>query len=772
MEHIPFNVTARTAMLIGRENVNNAKSAVIELVKNTYDADSDYCLLLFTSEKSDEIDTVYIVDNGEGMNREIIVDFWMTIGTDNKQYEYMTENGRVKSGAKGIGRFALDRLGSKASVITKRKNDNTYVWGVNWSNFETGSKHINDVNASLVKISDNLFKREMNKLVNKMNKIERRKLLKLNDESGTIIRISNLRDTWDNDFIEDIFNTLNTLIPPKNVSDFNLFMYVDNSEKSYGRIMGEIADDYDYRVRAEYYNNESIKIILNRNEFEYEKFPEKVLKSKEFTSDEYLNKAHFLNKPIVYYKKVSDLMKMKSLNINIKEILNGFTCEVNFLKRGQSSHDRSKYCTKDISNKKRAAWLDIYGGVKLFRDSFKVRPYGEVNTNGFDWLDLGSRVLKSPAAPSSIKGPWRVRSNQVQGVVNISRTTNQLFKDQANREGIQDSDEFTFFKQLLVNIIGEFENDRQKVYSILNREHEEDTSETKHKGQKVASKIKKESTKNNNIDKDTVLLAETVNIISDENEELRDEIRTLQALATTGLIINTLSHEIKDNRVLINTRIMKSIDILEKKELSTSNWEKLNRHINTVNDKYKSLNEMFTMTLDVIKKDKRRRKAASLKKFVNDVGKSWLSILELRKISFNIIFMDEFEEYRLKFFVSDLETILNNLIINSIEAFEDEKLQIESREIKMKVDESETHYLFTYLDNGPGLSNSITDNQVFTPHETTKKDKRTGESIGTGLGMWIVNSIINEYNGECKLIRKSGGFGCEFSLKKNLRRRK
>lgn len=126
---VPFKVSARTAKLIGLENFSTEEGAVIELVKNSYDADANNCILIFAlktkiekivdkdgSEIEIEIfekenSSIFIIDNGIGMNDKIIQNQWMTIGTDNKLYEHTTELGRVKTGAKGIGRFALNRLG-------------------------------------------------------------------------------------------------------------------------------------------------------------------------------------------------------------------------------------------------------------------------------------------------------------------------------------------------------------------------------------------------------------------------------------------------------------------------------------------------------------------------------------------------------------------------------------------------------------------------------------------------------------------------------------
>lgn len=133
MAHIPFSVSARTARLIGRENVANAEGALIELVKNCYDADSKVVIVLI-----DRVgDQILIIDGGEGMTEQVITEQWMTIGTDDKLNNAITKTGRIKSGAKGIGRFALDRLGETCTMITYKDTSLSGLeWKVNWSDFE------------------------------------------------------------------------------------------------------------------------------------------------------------------------------------------------------------------------------------------------------------------------------------------------------------------------------------------------------------------------------------------------------------------------------------------------------------------------------------------------------------------------------------------------------------------------------------------------------------------------------------------------------------
>ena len=135
---IYFNVSARTARLIGQENFANAEGAVIELVKNAYDADASFCAIIFDLKDNMHDSSLYIVDGGHGMDDTVIERQWMTIGTDDKLVNSKSSaSGRIKSGAKGIGRFALNRLGKTSLMLTapigKKK---IYEWEVNWTDFE------------------------------------------------------------------------------------------------------------------------------------------------------------------------------------------------------------------------------------------------------------------------------------------------------------------------------------------------------------------------------------------------------------------------------------------------------------------------------------------------------------------------------------------------------------------------------------------------------------------------------------------------------------
>ena len=85
MEKMKYKISSRATILLGRESCSKLKSALIELIKNTYDADATMCYILFDVEN----DSIFLIDDGSGMTKKIIEDNWMMIGTDNKKKEYI-----------------------------------------------------------------------------------------------------------------------------------------------------------------------------------------------------------------------------------------------------------------------------------------------------------------------------------------------------------------------------------------------------------------------------------------------------------------------------------------------------------------------------------------------------------------------------------------------------------------------------------------------------------------------------------------------------------
>lgn len=127
---IEFNVDAYTARLIGRENVSKLEGAVLEIVKNAYDADAHvFCLY-----NCRVLNKICIIDDGCGMTEDIIRKHWMTIGNSSKKHSYVTAGKRIQTGAKGIGRFALDRISDWCNMLTISSSGGL-EWLVDWGDF-------------------------------------------------------------------------------------------------------------------------------------------------------------------------------------------------------------------------------------------------------------------------------------------------------------------------------------------------------------------------------------------------------------------------------------------------------------------------------------------------------------------------------------------------------------------------------------------------------------------------------------------------------------
>jgi C4-dicarboxylate-specific signal transduction histidine kinase len=105
------------------------------------------------------------------------------------------------------------------------------------------------------------------------------------------------------------------------------------------------------------------------------------------------------------------------------------------------------------------------------------------------------------------------------------------------------------------------------------------------------------------------------------------------------------------------------------------------------------------------------------------------------------------------------DSIFNNLLVNSIDAFNILK-ESRDRQIEIKASSSSKEIVIDYYDNGPGLSSDITEpEKIFEPLFTTRRNPYTGEEEGTGLGMWLVKSIVIENDGIVKLLFPQIGFG-------------
>src|SRR5690606_18903988 len=122
--------------------------AIFELVKNSYDAHATKVLIEFENLNSSNA-IIRITDNGKGMNYDDLINKWLFVaysakkdGTEDIDYRNKIQSKTFYAGAKCIGRFSCDKLGSKLLLITTRDGENskTEQIHVDWENFEQNTK--------------------------------------------------------------------------------------------------------------------------------------------------------------------------------------------------------------------------------------------------------------------------------------------------------------------------------------------------------------------------------------------------------------------------------------------------------------------------------------------------------------------------------------------------------------------------------------------------------------------------------------------------------
>ncbi len=849
MSKVEFTVSARTVRLIGRENVANAEGAIIELVKNTFDADAKNCIVYFDnkynnppSELSKEEyelfssenkiisqiyhknllgsfsliekmergiekkttsffrskSSLYIIDNGDGMDNDIIRKRWMHIGTDFKLNDIYTPTGRIRAGAKGIGRFALDRLGDNGEMLTLPKNKKLgYRWNVNWTDFEKENAIIGKVTADLFEIQNMNFKEFTKLSVNNNVSIENViKEIEIEHDNhfknGTILKITNLRDNWNEKNIRRIFNSLEILTPPDGQNEFKIHLFSSTQPNEFGKIDNSDFNDYDYKIQAKYLNDKerNIEITIERNEIDWELLDKDIFNEEDmmkfpFDTKTLKKKSFILNKTLFdffpgYKEELGDLADEKF------SMLGKFEFNFYFLKRGLSSTDQAKYFQKDISKSRRDSWYKKFGGIRVFRDSFRVRPFGELNSSFYDWLALGERSSQSPAAVSR-KYQWRTRPYNVAGNVHISRIFNLELQDKSSREGLQENETYNLLRDILLKIIKVFEDDRStiaynldvlhtknnkikeaidKANKILEQEEKEKEEELKRKKEGKKKKEKREKTKEK-IEEEYEYFKKGFESLQKDKEDYVNKEARLQSLASTGILFTSFAHELAAIRNDLDSQIpflRKYINKLNVDFSTLKQYENPLYWASEIENTDEIIKQWYDFVLNKINRKKHFSKTQSLITYLNSLTLSWKKLIEGNQIE--IVLTHKVDDEDFKFSEIEFNSIFDNLIVNSVDAFSRVGFNGDKK-IDIHITDDDEKYTIEYKDSGPGLIKAYKDSpyKILEFNESSKRNKE-GEQEGTGVGMYIVKNTINEYKGTLKIYSDFNGFKITIEIPK------
>lgn len=713
MEKLTYIIEDSTiAKLLGVQNFTNKESAILELVKNAFDAKADKLTIeIYKNE-------IILTDNGDGMNENDIRENWMHIGRSNKEYNITDNNGnqRILAGSKGIGRFALARLGKNIKIYSQKTNFTPILWTTDWN-----TSYITNV--------------------------------KENINIKTRIKVTNLRDSWSEkavhnliDFLSRSYNdSLMTILIKGFGIEEQVYQYFNKARLGYNCLS---------IINLEF-NSDNCSLAVNVKSDEFDK------KSLKYYHGDITNHTKTIN--------ILDSLSTKESVNNIDSIqstlnlLGNFTAELYFtrnVKVTEIMKERFLYKNMKLPD-------NFKKGIILYRNSFSISSYEGLK----DWIGLNTRSRKSPAAASHPTGAWRVRENQISGKIAIDKNDNKYLQDLSNRQGLDNNIYYEIFLQILDLGLKEFELYRQSIIRSINKKNIEDTP----KKNKIINEIIKNPNIINKLDKKTTnRLVDELRDINSENQNFKTEIkntenrykydtRILNVLATLGLKASSMAHEMKNDQNIIRNNRKYIINTLKKLEL----WDIVNNSENTrltysnipkLLDQNQKVNDRFIrftkIMLDEIEKEKFTSNLKNINEVLFQLVEKWHRDYSLLEINIKI-------EKILEFNIPEdlLVVIIDNLILNSVQ-----QNKISNKFcINLNVYLNNNKLFIEYKDNGLGLAKKYINDpfRILEVHETSREK-------GHGLGMWIVNNSINYTKGEIIDIDGKNGFKIKFYLGGNL----
>lgn len=709
MEKLQYIIEDKTiAELLGVQNFSTDESAVLELVKNAYDARASFVKLIFEDSR------LIVLDDGSGMDVDDIRHKWMHVGKSTKDYTTTLENNQVRvlAGSKGVGRFALARLGEAASVLSKKDGSPCVVWETDWV-------------SSTVSVDDTI------------------------NDRGTKITVECLRAKWNKKKVENLIQFLS-----KTYNDTVMKIVISHPD-----VEKEIVPYITKLIPG--------KNCLARINLQYDGASQAL--TTEVISDEFLDEAEKYCEGIDlkhFYQKIDAFDELKAIDQwdlsdeELKhdlELLGNFSAEFSFT-ISPTRDDVEKFLYKHHTLP-----CDSLKGVILYRNAFSISSYEGKK----DWLGFGKRSRKSPAAATHPTGSWRVRENQMAGKVEIDKRRNAVLQDLSNRQGLDENIFYELFVEIVLAGIKGFERYRQNIIRHINVKNAPPEEKASPVSEKIVSNPSSAATLTK---EETMQLAAEIKAYQKAHTEAQRErdnvetrykydVRILNVLATVGLKASSIAHEMRNDRNSIAENIDNIIDALkefgmwdeltlpERTEKSYQNVPYLlesNKEVST-----KVLAFMNTM-LSEIEKKQFEASWQSIYDIINRIKKNWEDDYAWITISLN---MNE----DICYLISEdyLQVIFDNLILNSIQQNE----HLNHIEISISVNPSGDMLAFSYADNGKGLDKKYIDHpeKILEVHETTRKK-------GHGLGMWIVNNTVTMSGGEITRIAGTNGFSIEFTM--------
>ncbi|EOR10350.1 ATP-binding protein [Acinetobacter sp. ANC 3926] len=424
-EDLAFRPRARLLQMLGDQLIGSHRLAIFELVKNAYDADADTVLITLNKVNTPEAEII-VEDNGDGMSLAIIKDIWLVPAHDHKQKQKLdkkrTRLNRLPLGEKGLGRFAVHKLGNEIELITRSKNEDECLVKINWSEL-IEKPFLEDTRVEVITRTPQVF---------------------LGENTGTQINIRDLREqTWTRGDVRKLLRQITSISTPftdKRSDKFETLLEVTG----YPEWTQGIPDIDMLKERAPWHIKFELKDGLLNLDYHFRGVPGIRIEERQ---KELVNE----NLPLAASTK-------KQKKVAIPEDFNGI---------GEISgefyiYDRDRKILSKFGEQQLVEnFLDENGGIRVYRDNIRVYNYGEP---GDDWLGLDLRRVNVPGR--------HISRNIIVGSLDLNIEDSYDLIEKTNREGFVENDSYNRFQNIILAVLSIVETER-----LIDKERLRDATE-------------------------------------------------------------------------------------------------------------------------------------------------------------------------------------------------------------------------------------------------------------------------------------------------------
>lgn len=703
-EKIPFRMHPRVFESLGADLVTSDVVAIIELVKNSYDAHATRVDVQLKEDGKDGKLMLEIEDNGCGMTREVIESAWAVVATPYRVTETKSKQGRKGrrvSGEKGLGRLSAARLGSRLEMYTKSKSEDCWQVKVDWDALATAT----DLNSCEI---------DLQKCENKT----------LTWGTGTLIRIRKLKGDWnDKKKINELREHLSRLISPfARIKDFEIWLIHPGEEDAEsleikpadflskppyllkGNVdrSGKVVCTYTYAPLHGPSRKAEITRELWRTESAFEDEAWEKCQTPQCGPFEFEIRVWDLDKDAETFKEISQEfnLKLATLRENIKS----------------------------------------FQGISLYRDEILVLPKSELAK---DWLGLDLRRVS--------KTGKRISTSNIVGYVAVTAEDNSEIEDTSDRERLVDNQAARDFKKLLWEIAGILENEREK-----------DRFEIK-KQRPLKELFASLSTKPL-IERMSVAVAQGVEakklipLVEEHGVQVEKAVGEIEQtlvyynqLANLGALAAVLVHEV-GNRLGVIARLTRQLrKLIEKKDASA---KLLEEDLGRAEQSERALHRLVDRLAPLASRTFRtRQRNANLEETIlNCVGireeeiKAKKITVECVSASPHIVAIDP----------GELDGIILNLLDNSIHWLSTVRDRPRRIEFRILPSTHSSRVNVEVHDSGPGVDKDD-EERIFSPGVSRK-------TSGLGMGLFVVGELVTQHGGKFGLIKTPALGGASFGF--------